>query len=261
MDKVGVDTKREDMEYASGFDYFILILTLVSIANIILNVVPAVDQSIKSMSLVMDTVACLFFLADFIRNLSRAEKKLAYLKWGWMDLIGSIPFFLFLRFFRLRRASEIVATIRFYGVDESWRRFKLRRADSTLWSSVTVGLLIVWLASIWILRFESDIPTANIQTASDALWWTFVTITTVGYGDKFPITNDGRILAVLVMVVGITFFSVLTSYITTRMRSSRSMDTDSSKGMTHTLEHMISEIEIMKEELKEIKALLQKKDV
>jgi len=261
MDKVDENTLHEDREFASGFDYFILIITVVSLVNTILILAPGVDQSIKSLSLIMDTVACLFFLVDFIRCFSRAEKKLVYLKWGWMDLIGSIPFAPYLRFFRLRRFFEIVATIRFHGVDESWRRFKLRRADSTLWSSVTIGLLIIWAASVWILHFESDVQAANIQTANDALWWTFVTIATVGYGDKFPITNDGRIIAVLVMVVGISFFSVLTSYITTRMRSSSYMDTDSSKGMTQTLERMNSEMELMKEELKQIKALLQKTDV
>ena len=56
-------------------------------------------------------------------------------------------------------------------------------------------------------------PSANIQTASDAVWYTIVTITTVGYGDKYPVTNPGRIVGVLIMIVGVGLFGVLTGFL------------------------------------------------
>jgi voltage-gated potassium channel len=59
-------------------------------------------------------------------------------------------------------------------------------------------------------RSDAD---ANIKTASDALWWAYVTVTTVGYGDKYPVTNSGRLVGVLLMTIGVGLFGVLTGYL------------------------------------------------
>ena len=63
------------------------------------------------------------------------------------------------------------------------------------------------------LRLESADSEANITTASDALWYTLVTISTVGYGDQFPVTNAGRLLGAFVIVVGVGIFGTLTGYL------------------------------------------------
>jgi voltage-gated potassium channel len=66
--------------------------------------------------------------------------------------------------------------------------------------------------SISILQVEI-VPESNIKTASDAIWWAFVTITTVGYGDKFPVTNEGRIIAAFLMITGVALFGTFTGFI------------------------------------------------
>jgi voltage-gated potassium channel len=63
------------------------------------------------------------------------------------------------------------------------------------------------------LRAEAQNPNANITTGGDAVWWVFVTITTVGYGDKCPTTGPGRALGVIVMFCGIALIGVLTSFL------------------------------------------------
>jgi len=75
-----------------------------------------------------------------------------------------------------------------------------------------ITLLIIISSSISILIVENA-PESNIKTAEDALWWAMVTVTTVGYGDKFPVTTDGRIIAVGLMISGVGLFGVFTGYI------------------------------------------------
>jgi len=67
-------------------------------------------------------------------------------------------------------------------------------------------------SSISILQVET-VPESNIKTAGDAIWWSFVTITTVGYGDKFPVTGEGRVIAAFLMVTGVTLFGTFTGFI------------------------------------------------
>ena len=71
---------------------------------------------------------------------------------------------------------------------------------------------MIIFCSIAILQVEDD-PNSNIKTAEDAIWWAYVTITTVGYGDKFPVTTEGRVIAELLMTVGVGLFGTFTAYL------------------------------------------------
>ena len=74
-------------------------------------------------------------------------------------------------------------------------------------------MILSLFGGVSVLILESDATGANIKTATDALWWTFVTVTTVGYGDFYPVTVLGRCVAVLLMIVGIGTFGTFTAYI------------------------------------------------
>ena len=74
-------------------------------------------------------------------------------------------------------------------------------------------LLVLEFGSMLVLYFEQNAPGANITTGGDALWWAFVSITTVGYGDKFPITAGGRVSAFFVLAAGVGLFGVLSGYL------------------------------------------------
>ena len=76
-----------------------------------------------------------------------------------------------------------------------------------------MGILVEEFGSLWILNVEENASGANITTASDALWYTIVTISTVGYGDRYPITNEGRIIGSLIIVVGVAIFGTFTGYL------------------------------------------------
>lgn len=72
--------------------------------------------------------------------------------------------------------------------------------------------MLVIFSAIAILQVETDTG-SNIKTAEDAIWWAYVTVTTVGYGDKYPITTEGRIIAAVLMTCGVGLFGTFTAYI------------------------------------------------
>ena len=203
----------EPTRLGSSYDIFILALTLISLGTLVILVVPGINEEAREVAFFMDTLICLVFLFDFFLTLIRASDKLAYLKWGWMDFLGSLPALPAFRLFRLWRFVRVVRILRRARIRDLWRTFRQRRAESTLLITILLVILVLGFTSAMILMFEGPAPQANITTTKDAIWWSLVSVTTVGYGDRFPVTQQGRLVAVLLMVVGIGLFSVVTSYL------------------------------------------------
>jgi len=161
----------------------------------------------------IDAGICLVFIGDFFIRLFRAESKLKFLKWGWIDLVSSIPFLPLARWGRLVRAARILTLLR------SARSFKAflgvifqSRMKGTFSAVVLTTLVLVILSSIAILICETS-PASNITTAGNAFWWAFSTVTSVGYGDFYPVTLEGRLVAAVLMTAGVALFTTLTAYI------------------------------------------------
>ena len=115
-----------------------------------------------------------------------------------------------LRVFRLER---VIRLLRAYGIKNVGRSLIQDRAGSALLTLLLMGILVLEFGSLEILHIEQDAPGANITTASDALWYTIVTISTVGYGDRYPVTNDGRIVGSFIIIVGVGIFGTFTGYL------------------------------------------------
>lgn len=88
----------------------------------------------------------------------------------------------------------------------------VRRANNTVLAAGFVALMLITFCSIGIVHFE-NVPGGNIQSARDALWWAIVTITTVGYGDRYPTTTEGRVVATVLMIAGVGLFGTLSAYL------------------------------------------------
>ena len=180
----------------------------------------------------IDDAICFIFFLDFCIRLYRAENKRQFLKWGWIDLISAIPMVEYLRVGRLFRLIRLLRVIRAF---RSTRRlvhhiFK-NKAEGTLTSVSIFAILIVIFSAIAILQVE-NVPESNIHTAEDALWWAYVTVTTVGYGDKYPVTTEGRLIASVLMTVGVGLFGTFTAFIATlfvRDQRAREQKKDESK--------------------------------
>ena len=207
-----------ELKHGNAYNIFILVLTLFSLLIMVLQLLP-VSQAEKDLLLVYDNAVCVIFLADFFMNLARSKPKREYFisKRGWLDLLGSIPslgFFQLSALFRLARLSRLARITRLLrgqaGKDLVIDVLANRGQYATFITILLAGIVLS-LSSLIVLEVESNAPDGNIKTGGDALWWGFVTITTVGYGDRFPTTLVGRLTGTFVMFAGIGIIGALAS--------------------------------------------------
>jgi len=205
-------------EHGNAYNIFILVLTLFSLAIMVVLILP-LDPDTRDLLTVYDNAICLIFLGDFAMNLAGSRPKRGYFigQRGWLDLLGSIPSFSFLPFtaiFRLARLSRLARIGKLLG-GKNRKAFiadiLANRGQYATFITVLAAGMVLVVASVLVLQFESTDPDANIQTGGDALWWAIVTITTVGYGDRFPVTFLGRLTGFSVMVAGVGIIGALAS--------------------------------------------------
>ena len=206
-------TTSEHKPLNTSYEIFILALSLLSIFNLIVEILP-IEQDVKNLVVTIDLALTPIFLFDFLNRLIKAPSKQGYLLkgGGWLDFIGSLPF-PGLRIARLFRMWRVYKGLRRIGMRNIWHSFLESRAQSALLSIIFLTIVVLECAGIYVLVTERNAPESNIKTASDALWWAYVTVTTVGYGDEYPVTNSGRVVGVLLMTIGVGLFGVITGYL------------------------------------------------
>ena len=188
-------------------------LSLYVVVAILFDMLFDLDPRISKLISLTDNIICAFFFFEFIYRLYTSSDRLAYLKWGWLDLLSSIPMVESLRFARVLRIIRFIRIVRaFMGANSFIQHYFRNKAQGTLYSVAIIALLVVMLGSLCILQVENA-PNSNIKTAGDALWWSYVTIMTVGYGDKYPVTAEGRIIGAIIMSVGVVLVSTMAGYV------------------------------------------------
>lgn len=192
------------------YHLFMLGLCIFAILALAVEALANLDEATLQILTYADLAVCILFFLDFLISLVKAPNRWRYLgTWGWIDLLSSIPAVRVLRWGRLARILRVLRILRGVRATKILSLFILkRRAQSGLFAAALLTLLFVVFGSIAILHFE-NVPEANIKTAQDALWWSCVTITTVGYGDRYPVTPEGRAVGVLLMIVGVGLFGAL----------------------------------------------------
>jgi voltage-gated potassium channel len=206
-----IDTKEESLNF---FNILIIILSFYVLGSLFVDTFFTLPPEITKVINYVDNFICLIFLLDFVIRLKQAENKLQFMKWGWIDLIASIPTFDIMRAGRLLRLIRLIRILRaFRSTKHIINHIFKNKIQGTLTSVSVIAVLMLLFSSIAILQFEASDPNSNIKSAGDAIWWSYVTITTVGYGDKYPVTTEGRIIAAVLMTVGVGLFGTFTAYV------------------------------------------------
>jgi voltage-gated potassium channel Kch len=236
----------------STFDLFVLALSIFSLVNIVLLLVISNEQ-IRNVVLIVDAVCSMAFLIDFSLRLHSAPTRSSYFfgQRGWLDLIGSLPFPLF-RLARILRMLRVYRPMRRIGGRGIWRQADANRAGTALLTAVFLTIVVIQYASMAILWVERNDPRANIHTASDAVWWSYVTVTSVGYGDRYPVTNTGRLVGVALLSSGVGLFAVITGFLTDAFLSrKRALDSAASQV---ALEAQLRELQDLSDSLRLLSA-------
>ncbi len=208
-----MNTSTTNTEKIGFLNKVIIVLSIYVLAALVVYTFFDLPHEVQRLLQIIDDAICLIFLYDFFYRLYKSPNKASFMKWGWIDLISSIPSLPFVRFGRIFRLIRLFRILRaFRSIRVLSRHLFRNRVEGTMSAVAIITFLVVIFSSISILLVETD-SASNIKSAEDAIWWSLSTITTVGYGDKFPVTTEGRLIGVTLMIVGVGLFGTFTAYV------------------------------------------------
>lgn len=238
----------------AAYQIFMLTLCVLALVTLVVQIAFQLDPEVERLLMTADTAICAVFAFDFLLSFIRAPNKLRYmLTWGWLDLISSIPTLDVARWGRLARVARLLRVLRVLRAARVLSRVIMKeRAESTVLAAALLAFMLVFGASAAILHFESS-PQSNILDAEDAVWWAFTTITTVGYGDRFPVTMPGRVVAGILMTAGVGLFGAFAAGLAAWFVAPQNQETadDSTQVLRQELAGVRAEIAALRQSVEE----------
>ncbi len=217
-------------------------LTIISLAWLPILIIPLVVRlhgSVASSFAAVDYVVWAMFLLEYIVKFSLAADKRRFFRAHLLDLIiVAIPFFRPARAFRVLRLLRAGSVL-----GRGMGRLKTLLSHHGLHYVLLSATVLIFVGAGAELSFEVNAPGSNIRNYGQSLWWAMVTVTTVGYGDKYPVSPGGRGVAVVLMLVGIALLGVVTATIASYFVEAKT-------------DYVRDELVALRSELQEIKALL-----
>ncbi|MFE0251104.1 potassium channel family protein [Streptomyces sp. NPDC059010] len=200
---------------------------------------PDASHDVVSACLAVEWVVWGAFALDYIVRLALADRRIAFVREHWLDLCAVV-----LPLIQPLRLLRLVSTLLLVG--QRARMASQVRLTTYVAGSV-VGLLM--FGSLAVLSVERDSPNGNIKTLGDAVWWSFTTMTTVGYGDHAPTTGVGRMLAVGLMLSGIALLGVVTANIAAWFIARFEMDDVEERRQTEAIRILTEEVRALRAEV------------
>jgi voltage-gated potassium channel len=211
-------------------------LTGLALLSFLTLVLDGLMESGTSVVLAVDIAAWATFAADYVVRIYLAENRWLFVRSHPLDLAAvALPA---LRVLRLIASLARVAALAQRGL-----------AERVMVTTTLVAVAVVIGAASTVLDAERNAPDSNIATFPDALWWAATTVTTVGYGDRFPVTGEGRLVGVVLMVVGIAVFGSITAALAGRLiqasadQASGTADRDRIRELEATVARLSTELE------------------
>lgn len=200
-------------KYLKYYDLIMGGLAIIVVAILMIEMTMTVSINVENILILIDNVIWIIFCIDYFTRLVASKKKWVFFKKNIVDLVSIIPFnslFKALRVVKIFRVVKLARLSKLVRVTVLMAKFKLKinRFLETNNFIYAFTIATVFGGAVFISIVEK-------MKFVDALWWSFVTTTTVGYGDISPTTSLGRIIAVVLMIVGIGFIGMLTGTIAT----------------------------------------------
>ena len=161
----------------------------------------SISESTNQILGIIQWVCWLAFAVDLLLGIVTSENKIAYLKRHPLEIASVLLPFL--------RPLRLMRVISFGGL--ALQKIAIGRQFAIMVKVAITTVFIAYIAAVQITITERAVEGSNIKTFADGLWWAVTTVTTVGYGDRFPTTTEGRLLAVMLMFMGISLVGVITA--------------------------------------------------
>jgi len=232
MERIRKIIEETDTRSGLVFDLSIQALIIASIVIFSLETLPNLDASAVALLGLLETACIVVFSFEYLLRVIVSKRKLKFIFsfWGTIDLLAILPFYLFafgitfnlimLRAFRLLRLVRILKLGRYSkSLARMALAIKIAREDLLLALAATVIMLL--MASFGIYQFENPVQPDTFSSIFESLWWALATLTTVGYGDIYPITLGGRIFTGIILMIGLGIVALPAGIIASSLTEAR----------------------------------------
>ncbi len=215
-----------------AFDLTIQSLIILSLISFSIDTLPTISSEQRHYLWIFEVISVGIFAVEYICRILVASNKKAFVFsfFGVIDFLAILPFYLStgldlrsLRAFRLLRLIRILKLARYSAAVKRFHRaFIIVKEELQLFFFVT--MIILYLASVGIYYFENPLQPEAFSSIFSSLWWAVSTLTTVGYGDIYPITTGGKIFTFFVLFVGLGIVSIPAGIIASALSQAREME-------------------------------------
>lgn len=224
--------EQNDTVYGRAFDFSIQILIIISLITFSLETVPDLSLSVRNILQLIEIITVVIFTVEYLLRIILAERKLRFVTsfFGIIDLLAILPFYIAsgidlrsVRAFRLLRLFRIFKLARYsLAVRRFHRAFLIAKEEIVLFLCAT--LILLFLASVGIYYFENEAQPESFKSVFHSLWWAVATLTTVGYGDVYPITAGGRVFTFVILLIGLGIVSVPAGLVSAALSKAREIE-------------------------------------
>jgi voltage-gated potassium channel len=232
LQKIRNIVETTDSRAGVVFDLLVQFFIVISIIVFTLETIPTLSTEFIEVLSKLEVFIIALFCCEYILRFIVAKKKtkLVFSFWGIVDLLAILPFFLLsfdlimIRALRLLRLFRILKLGR-YSSSMSRIMSALKIAKEDLVLSLMAALIMLLVASFGIYQFENTAQPDKFSSVFDSLWWALATLTTVGYGDVYPITAGGKIFTGFILVIGLGVVAVPAGIIASALTEARNEKT------------------------------------
>lgn len=217
------------------FAYFIQTLIILSLITFSIGTLPHVSAAHQQLLHLFEIFTITIFTAEYIGRIAVARNKRQFIFsfFGIVDLLAILPFYIAagfdlraIRAFRLLRLVRILKLFKYNDAIDRFRRsLIIVKEELVLFGFITA--IILYLSAVGIYYFESHAQPERFSSVFHSLWWAVTTLTTVGYGDMYPITLGGRLFTFIVLMIGLGVVAVPTGLIASALTQVRNEDLQS----------------------------------
>lgn len=220
------------------FAWFIQFLIVLSIVSFTIETLPDLPAGSQRIFDNIELVVVLIFTFEYALRLMHASHKLRFIFsfYGLVDLIAILPFYIAtgldlrsVRILRLLRLIRILKLFRYNRAAQRLLRAFLQVRDELVLFIFMISILL-YLSAVGIYYFEHDAQPDAFKSVPHSLWWAVATLTTVGYGDIYPITGGGRFFTFVVLIIGLGIIAVPTGLIASALTDARNGDIEDGSG-------------------------------
>ena len=214
---------------SAKFNWFITVLIFYSIFCFSLETLPDLEPGMLQFLKISEVMVIVIFTAEYLARLALAEKPLKHFFsfYAMVDLLAILPFYLAfavdlrsLRILRLLRLLRLLKLVRYSGAIVRFSKAMMEaREELVLFGGASMGM--IYISAVGIYHFEHQAQPEAYGSIFDCLWWAVITLTTVGYGDIYPVTIGGRFFTFLILMIGLGLIAVPTGIITSSLSAVR----------------------------------------